>query len=337
MALRVAGLLMPAFARQTLSTHSSFRRTVPGTSAVLLIGQRFVRSAALLLLSLLAAPSGVAAADVVHLKQPGSEAVIPTPAIIDDFTGRFLRYRLNANARPREVPTAQVDHVDHEHSQEFVRGMKLFDAGQYDEAEAVWTRELSREPKAWVQREIRAWLIRAAWRRELWGEAGRLFLDIVDADPETFHWPLAPLSWTPLVLRDADRTLAREWLADSRPVARLLGGSLLLKDAASRAEAVRALEQLVRGPIPQVSGMAKAQLWRERLVQPISDDELTSWRGHVQFLPASLRGGPQYLVASACLRRGQFDRAAAEFLWLPLVYSQHEPTTARASLEAGRR
>ncbi len=277
--------------------------------------------------------ASLSAADTIYLRQPGTDTVMSIPATIDDFTGKFITYR-TATAVKQE-PTSSVERIEHRFSEAFEQTRRLFEAGNFEAAEEGWTRELAAEPKGWVRREIRSWLIRAAWRRERWGDAGRQFLAIAEEDPETFHWPIAPLVWTPLTLREADRVVARGWLEDPAPVARLLGASLLLKDRTLGDSAKSALNALIRDPSRQVSDLAKAQLWRTRVGQPISDSELASWRGHAAHLPAALRGGPQYLVATAYRDRSQFDRAAAEFLWLPLVDSQHEPTVARASLEAG--
>ncbi|QDT52370.1 hypothetical protein Pan44_03800 [Caulifigura coniformis] len=276
--------------------------------------------------------SAALANDVIHLKQPGSEAVIPVPATIDDFTGKFIRFRVGTNVR--QELTSNVVQTDHAFSEGFKRGQNLFRTGDYAAAEEEWKQDVLREPKAWVRREIRAWLIRAAWRQDHWPDAANQFLEIVAEDPDTFHWPIAPLTWTP-ALREADRTQARRLLEDSRPVARLLGASFLLKDAHSTTSAERVLKDLMRDVSPQVAGLAKAQLWRTQIGPPISDPELARWRSHIAFLPETLRGGPQFVLAAATLQRSEFDRAAAEFLWVPLVYSQNEPTAARASLEAG--
>jgi tetratricopeptide (TPR) repeat protein len=273
-----------------------------------------------------------AADDVIYLKQP-SGAAMPVTAVIDDFTGKVIQYRVGTSVRQEQ--TSNVVRIEHKFSEWFERAQKLFDTGNYETAEAEWKQALTAEPKPWIQREIRASLVRTALRQDRWIDAANQFLAIVAEDPGTFHWPTAPLVWTPFTLRDADRITARGWIEGDRPVARLIGASLLLKEPAPLGPAAqRVLEALVRDTSPQVSGLAKAQLWRNRLGPALSDNEIASWRGHINFLPETLRGGPQYLLASAYRQRGQHDRAAAEFLWVPLVYSQHEPTAARASLEA---
>jgi tetratricopeptide (TPR) repeat protein len=271
--------------------------------------------------------------DVIHLRQPSSDAVIPVPAVIDDFTGKVIQFRVGNNVR--QELTSNVVRIEHKFSEGYDRAAALFNSGNYEGAEAEWKRALVDEPKPWIQREIRSRLVQAALRQDHWIDAANQFLAIVAEDPETFHWSTAPLVWTPFTLRDGDRTTARNWLEGTRPVPRLLGASFLLKDPTLGRSAAQALDGLIRDPSSQVSGLAKAQLWRNRFEQPVSDNEIASWRGHINHLPETLRGGPQYVLASAYRRRRQYDRAAAEFLWVPLLYFQHEPTAARASLEGG--
>src|SRR5436190_6609479 len=251
-------------------------------------------------------PRPAAADDVIHLKQPNSDAVMPVSGVIDDFTGKVIQYRKGTSVRQEQ--TSNVVRIEHKFSEGFDRAQKLFDTGNYEAAETEWKQALTAEPKPWIQREIRSWLVRTALRQDRWVDAANQFLAIVAEDPDTFHWPTAPLVWTPFTLRDADRITARSWLEGDRPVARLIGASLLLKEPAPTGLAAqRALEALVRDPSPQVSGLAKAQLWRNRLGPALSDNEITSWRGHINFLPETLRGGPQYLLASAYRQRGQHD------------------------------
>jgi TolA-binding protein len=288
----------------------------------------------LILAALIVGTRPATANDVIHLKQPASDAVMPVPAIIDDFNGRFIQYRVGTNVRQEQ--TSNVVGIDYDFSDGFDRAKALFDSGNYEPAEAEWKQALVAEPKSWVQREIRSWLVRTALRQDRWTDAANQFLAIAAEDPDTFHWQTAPLIWAPVTVRDSDRTTARNWLEGDRAIPRLLGASLLLKEPDPVGPAAeRALTRLLEDPSKQVSGLARAQLWRNRLGKQPSDNEIANWRSHLNFLPETLRGGPQYLLATAYLQGGQFDRAAAEFLWIPLIYPQHEPTAARASFEAG--
>ncbi|HVJ69101.1 MAG TPA: hypothetical protein VM510_14030, partial [Caulifigura sp.] len=245
--------------------------------------------------AMLVLASSAVADDLIYLRQPNSDSVMSIPATIEDFTGRYITYRTPAGSK--QALSSSVESIKHQFSKTFERARGRFDAGDFPAAEQEWKQDLADEPKHWVQREIRSWLIRAAWRQEHWADAGNQFLTIVAEDPETYHWPIAPLIWTPVAVREADRSVARQWLRDERPAARLLGASLLVKDvdSALARSAAQTLESLKRDSSKQVAGLAKAQLWRNRFESAISDNELASWRSDINYLPAELRSGPQYL------------------------------------------
>ena len=51
-------------------------------------------------------------------------------------------------------------------------------------------------------------------------------------------------------------------------------------------------------------------------------------------MPAGLRAGPMYLLGRAASLASDSEQAAADWLWLPLVYNDDEYLAARACLEA---
>ena len=273
-----------------------------------------------------------AAEDRIYLTRDGSN-VIPIAGDVIDFTGRAIQYRSQGGGVKSE-PTSNVAKVETSYPEAYARGQKQFDAGQYDLALAEWQEALKAESRTWVQREIRASLIRAAWRRSDWTLAGGQFLEIVASDPQTMHWSVAPLVWVPTKLRESDRAAAKNWLSSSDSAARLLGASWLLTDAELGESAFDALKELTRDVSRVVADHARAQLWRRRIGITLSDSELAGWRSHAESLPEKLRGGPTYLIARARQTRSEFDLAAAEYLWVSVVYTQHEPTAARATLDA---
>jgi hypothetical protein len=168
-----------------------------------------------------------------------------------------------------------------------------------------------------------------------WPAAGEQFLEIMTSDPHSPHWSVAPLVWAPPSITEQDRAAAKSWLATPSPQARLLGASLLLTDATLGESAGKVLDDLAREVAPNVAELARCQLWRRRAGVALRDTELAGWRNTIESLPPALRGGPQYLFARARLARSEFDLAAAEFLWVSTIYSEHEPTASRASLDTG--
>jgi hypothetical protein len=272
------------------------------------------------------------AQDKIYLRRDADSDVFATPGEVLDYTGRTIQFKTGAGIR--EEPSELVVDIDTKYPEAFVRGQTHFDAGDFDTAKAEWQDALKAESRPWVQRRIRSWLIRCAWRTGDWTTAGNRFLEITSSDSLTPYWSVAPLVWAPTNLRPVDRMTAKAWLEQESPIAKLLGASWLLMDATSGEAANRALSQLARDGNPRVSALARIQLWRRRLGTPPSDSDLRNWRGEIKALPESCRGGPQYLLGRGLVARSEYDLAAAELLWAPLVDNQHEPTAARAMFDA---
>lgn len=268
----------------------------------------------------------------MFLTRDGS-TVIPIAVDVIDFTGRAIQYRA-ANGTVKSEPASAVVKVETHYPDAFLQGDKLFQAGQYDEALIEWESALRAESRTWVQREILASMVRCALRRNDWANAGSHFLKIVASDPQTLHWSVAPLVWAPGPLREGDRAAARGWLTSGDSAAKLLGASWLLTDGKEGEAAAGVLTDLTRDASRTIADLAKAQLWRRRAGLTLTDSELANWQSHIDSLPEKLRGGPTYLRARAQFARSEYDLAAAEFLWVSLIFKQHEPTAARATLDA---
>jgi len=161
------------------------------------------------------------------------------------------------------------------------------------------------------------------------------FAEILATDPGTRHWSVAPLAWAPLALSVPLKNQARQWLTGDRPGLRLVGASLLLLDPVYGEAAQRELTDLSRSPQRPLAPLARAQMWRVRFQgMALTETELARWRTEIQYLPAALRAGPQYLLARGYLSRDARRDAAAEFLWLPTVYNDLESLSARALWDA---
>jgi tetratricopeptide (TPR) repeat protein len=112
---------------------------------------------------------------------------------------------------------------------------------------------------------------------------------------------------------------------------------MLLLDQQLGKSAGEKLDRLVRSPDRSVQSFARAQAWRLRLVAgDMTPNELLNWREHVERMPEPLRGGPTYLIGRAASGRSDLEQAAADWLWLPLVYDDDEPLAARACYEAAQ-
>ncbi|MGH7127635.1 MAG: tetratricopeptide repeat protein, partial [Planctomycetaceae bacterium] len=131
------------------------------------------------------------------------------------------------------------------------------------------------------------------------------------------------------------REQARIWLERSTDADRLLAASVLLEDPQLGDDAETALQRLSASTNESVRLLARTQLWRVRLREgELTRGEPAQWQAQIDTMPEDLRGGPYFLLAQAYERRREDDRAAAAFLWLPVVSPHDHHLAARACVEA---
>jgi TolA-binding protein len=254
---------------------------------------------------------------------------------IVEFNGQRITIRVKSGNPIRTYAADEVRHVDTYHGSAHKQGLELFEAEDAAAAERAFDLALGEEPRGWVQEELRAWLVRCAQRRGDRTAAARQFVKILERDPQSRHWGVAPLVWAAEETPEPLRGEARGWLAARNDGVRLLAASLLLLDSAAGPGARGALDELSRSLDQTVQGLARAQGWRLKLIesQP-TPFALATWRAQVERMPPRLRGGPMYLLGRAAALSGNSEQAATDWLWLPLVYTDNEPLAARACLDA---
>ena len=165
--------------------------------------------------------------------------------------------------------------------------------------------------------------------------AGTRFLTLIENDRTSRHFGLIPLVWAPEPPTSTAIVQARQWMTAESDVARLLGASLLLDDGQLSGTAISELQTLQRATDERVRLLAQAQTWRGKLkTLDVSDLELQRWDSRIRELPASLRGGPSYLLGRGWAMRRDHERAATAFLWLPLMDDTDPRLAARAGVEA---
>ncbi len=276
----------------------------------------------------------LAAEDRVTLIPAGAVDPVILIGSVEDYTGQELVLLRPGVATADRYPANTIQSVQTWRSPTHDQGIAEFDAGTTPLAEQSLLKALQDEPREWVKREILSLLVRCAIRRHDWGTAGTRFLQITKQDATSPHWNVAPIQWAPQSLGDNPKTLARAWLKGTDSPSRLLAASWLLLDPVYGETAKQQLDDLARDPHRIVNSFARSQLWRLRLGLELSELEIQKWRKEVQRMPRSLRAGPQYLVGRGLLQRSEPGAAAAELLWLPMVYHENEDLSARALVDA---
>jgi tetratricopeptide (TPR) repeat protein len=256
---------------------------------------------------------------------------------VEEFNGRRIVIRVNAGVPVQTFPAEAVLKVETHQTQAHVRGLAAFEAGDLTLAENELIDAANNEARAWVRQEILSWLVRCARRRDDRLSAGKYFARIIQSDPETRYWSVIPLMWSAESVSRELRTEAQSWLGSTTDGVQLLGASVLLLDQEFGKRASDTLDRLARSSDRAVQSLARAQSWRLRVIAAdMSPNELLNWRERVERMPESLRGGPMYLIGRAASGRSDLEQAAADWLWLPLVYGDDEPLAARACYEAAQ-
>ncbi len=274
------------------------------------------------------------AQDRVIIQQPGGSR-LPYSGYVDDYTGREVILRTKTGEGLKRFPREDVIQVQTAYTAHHEKGRQLLANGKPTEAKVELTQALKEEDRAWVRREILAQLVRCALWNGNYRAAVPLFLSIVESDPETIHYGLAPLAWGDTVSDAGLKVDSRVWLADKSPVSQLIGASHLLFDRELNDQAEKILRQLARDVNIKVQRLAQMQLWRVRsLGGAATPNELGRWEAAIDELPEELRVGGYYVLGQTFRRQHQPERAAAMLLWLPLVYDADRYLAARACFDA---
>ncbi len=276
-----------------------------------------------------------AADDRVTVQPEEGSSPIVIVGDVEEFNGRRIVIRVDSGVPVQTFPADAVLKVETYQTQAHTRGLAAFNSGDFTRAENEFVTAANDEARTWVRQEILSWLVRCAMRRGDRLAAGRHFVRIVQSDPETRFWSVIPLIWSAESVGRDLQTEAQSWLASSTDGVRLLGSSILLLDGQQGSMAADTLDQLVRSTDRAIQSLARAQTWRLRIIAAdMSPNELLGWRDRVERMPESLRGGPMYLIGRAASVRSDLEQAAADWLWLPLVYDDDESLAARACFEA---
>ncbi|REJ86783.1 MAG: hypothetical protein DWQ34_26235 [Planctomycetota bacterium] len=273
--------------------------------------------------------------DRVTVLPEGKSKPIVVVGDVQSFDARMITIRVKSGIPIQTFPTESVLDVETRQVPGFTRGIDAFESGDIARAEAEFLQAVSLEKRLWVREEIYGWLVRCARRRGDRTAAGEYFNQILSIEAETRQWGLVPLVWAAETINAALQDSAAKWLTSLDEGTRLMGASALLLDSRRSEAAQREMDKLARSPDQIVNSLARAQLWRIRLVDAeLTRNELESWRAQIERMPAELRAGPMYLAGRAAALQNDTQQAATDWLWLPLVYTQDEPLAGRACLDA---
>lgn len=253
-----------------------------------------------------------------------------------EYIGGVLSLRLKTSGSIRRFESSEIVEIHTGQTESQTQGLKYFQSGQLAEAAVALEAATRQEVRDWVRRDALALLTRVRLRQGNRSAAADAFVRLTDSDPNTHHFGLIPLWWSDDLADAAAVARARVWLTSPNYSARLIGASILLSTPDARDEAVKALEAIAASGKPRFVQLARAQQWRARLreAKPVSDAEMNILRLRIGSIKPDERAGPRFLLGKAHSLRLENERAAMEYLWVPLVYPSDHWFAAEAMFRA---
>jgi tetratricopeptide (TPR) repeat protein len=271
------------------------------------------------------------AEDVVYLTAEGNDSGrLTVRGEIVDFTGEAITVG-RPPAPPRRYPAERVLLVETEWNMAHQAAKLALGRRDYQTAAQQLAEANRSEQRTWVRRLILTDLMRCYEALGQLEQAGDLFLAIAASDPSTPACKDAPLPW----FSDdrVSRAKAEVWLnTRDQPAAQLLGASWLLMTADPTA-AQQVLRELAAGQNLRLAALAEAQLWRGGVTRATVDDA-ARWALRIEQMPADVRAGPYFVLASAYDRLGLADEASLAYLSVPVHYPKRRELAARALVAA---
>jgi len=165
--------------------------------------------------------------------------------------------------------------------------------------------------------------------------AAQRFQAIIAGDPQSRHYRMIPLVWSPQLVQESQIQPAYELLTHGNVYLRFTAASVLLEEPSFGALAQAEMGKLKRSTDPRVAYLAAAQLWRLSIAQrDVSAFGIERWRKEIQGLPAELRGGPYFLLGRGLQLKLLREDAALTMLRVPILFDHDRELAALASLEA---
>lgn len=276
--------------------------------------------------------------DEVFLKfDPGYNGRTKYVGLVVDFDAQSVRLKVSGE-RIVEIVTKRVLRINTTHVPSQAIADRYFANRQFREAFTEYQKSSLMEKRAWVSSEISAQMIYCLRAENKIVQATQKFIDYFQERPASRFLHCAPTCWVPVQLTLEQEKLFVKMLAGN-PLEQLIGASWLLSGS-KREPAVSVLQSLAgtAGGNPlevHVGRLATAQLWRTQIPR-VKNTQLQEINQLVHDSPGHERLGI-YLVRGRVFKQlGQFDRAALDFLKIPILYPHNYQESAYALDHAAR-
>lgn len=291
-----------------------------------LVGLSKVACPFIALAILLLSHSAAVSQDVVVIRHSDGKKELKRKGQIDQWIGQTLT--LKSDLGVRNIDNDKIIRVETKWSEDYQAGLQLMAANQFSPAIKRFQTALKSEQRPWAKNVIRAKIVHCATSIESYGLAATRFEEIVKHDPQTRFLNMAPIKWTSTAGSTNLGSLAKEWMDTNDPTLQLIGASWSTTGITKK-QAVSKLEQLTKDFDPKIAGLAAAQLWKARGLSA-TEKQIDVWIKKLDQLPENLRAGPWFVIAEAQRRAKLNEKAAINFMRVPILYPEQRSLSAAA-------
>ena len=274
------------------------------------------------------------AQDVVFLQadQPGVTPRKKSGQILD-YTARQLVLR-QSSGREVALEASQVLEVKTKKLPTHVKADQAFAEQRLREALDLYREAAKEEDRTWVRHEIKAMQVWCYRHLGSFDGAAKVFLAILQEEPQMRHFDAIPLAWTSVRLTSTAKQVGEAWLtAADNSIATLIAASWLLTTPGSGGR--NALRRLANVKDARVAFLARAQQWRTKVVSAKRKD-VSQWQEVVRRMPSALRAGPYYVVGRTLTRLDDHEHAAIALLRIPILYPRQRALSVQALMSVAR-
>ena len=277
-----------------------------------------------------------AAAESVIYKAGSRGGHVALSGEILDYTQQHMVFRVKSPDTIHHLREEQIVSFDAYFLPAHQEALQALEKRQFGSAVTLAEQALKSESRGWVRRELIGLQIQAALNQQQWTTAANLYRALLESDPAPRNQDLIPLCWGEQTLAASDLAWAQRELKAPEQALRLVAASWLLEGEHSRgAQAV--LNDLLVSPVPHIRQLARSQLWRLRLqANDFNDGDVDRWERRLQDLPDGFKAGPTFVLAQGREKRVQTERAAADYLWIPIMDARRIPLARTSLLNAAR-
>ncbi len=287
----------------------------------------------LILLLLLA--SDLSAEDIVTIRTgaAGRESTRRLFGVVVESKGDKLT--MLRNGREESFAASKVLRLETKYGDLHVAGKRQFEAKNYSAALASLRQAVEQDDRNWVRRDILAMLVACRYNLGQTDVACETFRIVYGSDKTTPHLRYIPLAWKSERATPALQQRAQGWLdSTDNAAARLMAASWLLSGA-QRSRSMEVLDSLTADDDVRIAQLARAQLWRTKLVTS-GEQDAAMWADAIRKMTPTTRGGAYFMLGQLYGRLKKHEQSVIAYMRTPVLFPHLRPVCEQSLLAAGK-